>query len=107
MMQSRARIVQKVVCMTSPAGRSSGGRRKPPRLPAAALTCALPRCLQAPPAQKLPALYLLDSVSKTVGEPYKSLFLPLLAEVGGRECIARQLGSRRACQAWKPAFCKR
>lgn len=60
--------------------------REPPCVPC--LSCCwprqriLPQCLQAPPAQKLPALYLLDSVSKTVGEPYTSLFVPMLAEVG-------------------------
>lgn len=40
-------------------------------------------CVQAPAAQKLPVLYLLDSVSKMVGEPYKTLFAPSLREVGG------------------------
>ena len=38
-------------------------------------------------------LYLLDSLSKMVGEPYKTLFGPLLAEVGGS-------GRWDACQGW-------
>ncbi|KAI3437904.1 hypothetical protein D9Q98_000349 [Chlorella vulgaris] len=39
------------------------------------------RILQAPPTQKLPVLYLLDSISKLVGEPYKTFFVPALPEV--------------------------
>ncbi|KAI7842625.1 hypothetical protein COHA_003729 [Chlorella ohadii] len=38
------------------------------------------RILQAAPSQKLPALYLLDSISKLVGEPYKTLFAHNLPE---------------------------
>ncbi|EFN55776.1 hypothetical protein CHLNCDRAFT_145220 [Chlorella variabilis] len=38
------------------------------------------RIVQAPPSQKLPVLYLLDSISKLVGEPYKTLFSPALPE---------------------------
>ena len=40
--------------------------------------------VQAPAPQKLPVLYLLDSISKLVGEPYKTLFSPALPEVSRR-----------------------
>lgn len=61
----------------------------PPRLSTHAT--AFQRVVQAPPPQKLPALYLLDSISKLVGEPYKTLFAPALPEVGA---------SRRAREDW-------
>lgn len=39
------------------------------------------RILHAPPETKLPPLYLLDSISKNVGEPFRSLFTPTLSDV--------------------------
>ncbi len=41
--------------------------------------------LQAQPSEKLPPLYLLDSIAKNVGEPYKSCFGPSLPDVSFRE----------------------
>ena len=57
--------------------------------------------MQAAPSQKLPALYLLDSISKLVGEPYKTLFAATLPEVGA---VGLSLwGSAVRCKA--PALC--
>ena len=39
--------------------------------------------MQAPAHAKLPVLYLLDSVAKTVGAPYITYFAPALPEVSG------------------------
>lgn len=37
--------------------------------------------LQAPADLKLPVLYLLDSIAKTIGEPYKTYFADSLPDV--------------------------
>jgi pre-mRNA cleavage complex 2 protein Pcf11 len=39
------------------------------------------RILHAPPEAKLPPLYLLDSISKNVGEPFRSIFSPTISDV--------------------------
>lgn len=39
--------------------------------------------LQCPIGHRLPALYLLDSISKSVGEPFRGQFAPLLPELFG------------------------
>lgn len=56
--------------------------------------------MQAAPSQKLPALYLLDSISKLVGEPYKTLFAATLPEVG-----AVGLGDRAVLFVARPPLC--
>ena len=38
-------------------------------------------CLKAPPQHKLPSLYLMDSITKNIGEPFKSCFAATLPEV--------------------------
>ena len=43
--------------------------------------------MQAPADLKLPALYLLDSISKTIGDPYKTYFSPALPEVSFSELM--------------------
>lgn len=38
----------------------------------------LPQC---DPAHKLPALYLVDSILKNIGQPYLGLFTPIINDV--------------------------
>ncbi|KAG7673283.1 hypothetical protein Ndes2526B_g03286 [Nannochloris sp. 'desiccata'] len=69
--------------------------RTHPHLAVSLASVLTTRILQAPADLKLPPLYLLDSITKTIGEPYKTYFADSLPDIYTSAWVAGAPGLHR------------